>query len=260
MTTMVTHRQSGDLPWGWWLRADRAALHDDEGRTWRSVRDAFWQGHLGFPDVHFAPEQHELLLRVLSAIDARWLGSEETQHDLFAGDMMFWRLYQCWLFSIGLLEATERHDPLHAPLSALGRSVLLMLRATREPAWEELPMQDVIDAVASARSADTDGWRERVLQAFERQVALRRHVFARERVGHLHVVTLTGISSAARMPTRRVMWSQTFADERVRYDLFAWLAQRVDRWDDWGQMAYGSGANALTKHLLMVLVATGSLS
>lgn len=256
---MIRSRDGRDLPWGWWLRATSAGFVDEQGRSWRSVREAFWQGRLGFPDISMQ-EQHELLLRVLNAIDGRWVGAAESKHDLFNGDMMFWRFYQCWLASIGLIAPGHMIDALSAPLSAEGRSVLLMLQATRQPDWEPLPFQEVIDAVAAAANGPAEREREEALSAFERQVGVRRHVFARERLGHMHLVTLTGISTAARMPTMRVMWSQGFADARARDDLFAWLAQRVDRWDDFGRLAYDRGANALTEHLLAVLVATATLS
>ena len=93
-----------DLPWGWWLRADASGFKDDEGRSWRSVRDAYWQGQLGFPSIHVSGEQLDLLTRVLTSIDRRWLGETENRHDLFGGDMFFWRFYMCWIASIGLVD------------------------------------------------------------------------------------------------------------------------------------------------------------
>nr|WP_209023279.1 hypothetical protein [Sphingomonas jejuensis] len=255
-------RHSGELPWGWWLRVRGGEIEDEDGRTWSTVRDAFWEGELGFPDVHFAPEQHELMTRVLTAIDGRWLLGDERRHDLFGGDMLFWRFYQCWLGSIGMLDTAHRTSfgtaPLEAPLSPEGRSVMLMLQATREPAWERMPMAEVVEAVAAA-GRGADGGREAALREFERSVGFRRHVFARERVGRTHLVTLTGIAAEARMPTMRVSWSQAFTDETGRDDLFAWLARRVDRWDDWGRLAHGRGADALTRHLLGLIVQEGGL-
>lgn len=258
-------RRLGELPWGWWLRVRFGEIEDEEGRAWSTVRDAFWEGELGFPDVHFAPEQHELMTRVVTAIDGRWLHGEESKHDLFGGDMLFWRFYQCWLASIGMLATSTATatgvapGPLEARLSPYGRSVMLMLQATREPAWERLPMADVVDAVVSAGRGATDGAREAALEEFERSVGFRRHVFARERVGRTHLVTLTGIAAEARMPTKRVSWSQDFTDERGRDDLFTWLARRVDRWDDWGRLAHGHGADALTRHLLGLIIQEGGL-
>jgi hypothetical protein len=226
------------------------------------VRDAFWQGELGFPGIHFAPEQHELLLRTMTAIDSSWLNGSESRHDVFGGDMMFWRFYQCWLHSIGMLGTSSTMfngvSPLEARLSPKGRSVLMMLQATRDPAWEDLPMAEVIDAVVAGGRGLADDDRERTLKAFERSVGIRRHVFARERVGRSHVVTLTGmhVGGGARMPVMRVTWSVSCADRPVRDDLFAWLAARVHRWDDWGEMAFNKGGDAFTGHLLMLIVAS----
>lgn len=258
---MMQWRQSGhDLPWGWWLRAHGGVLEDEEGRSWRSVREAFWRGRLDFPDIHVAAEQHELLLRVLTAIDGRWVGGTERKDDLFEGSMIAWRFYQCWLASIGLLEMSGDSpwspNPLEAPLSADGRSVMLMLQATRDPEWEQLPMSDIIAAVAASARGPVDDTRELALKAFERGIGLRRYVFARERIARSYMVTLTGIDAGigVRMPVRRVTWSQAFADARPRDDLFVWLAQRVDRWDDWGTIAYRRSADALTEHLFALFV------
>ena len=219
---------------------------------------------MGFPDVHFAPEQHELLLRVLAALTRPAGGGSESRHDTFGGDMMFWRYYMCWLTSIGMLDMSigfsGRLDPLGAGLSREGRSVLMMLQATRDPAWEGLPMADVMDAVAASVRGAADDHREHALQGFERAIGLRRHVFARERVGRSPVVTLTSMPAggAARMPVRRVTWSMSFVDAVIRDDLFAWLATRVDRWDDWGEMAYREGAEKLTQHLFSLTVASNA--
>lgn len=243
-----------DLPWGWWLRGNGRSFEDASGRRWASVRAAFWHGELGFPEIHFAAEQQERFLRTLTGVDSQWFNVVDGTHDLFDGDMAHWRFYMCWLSSIGMLDPSRDGSPLKATLSDRGRSVMLMLRATRNPEWVDLPMTDVVDAVRTSRRGPADHDRERAFGALEREVARRRHVFARERVGRTHLVTLTGISTGARMPTRRVIWSQSFADEDARDDLFAWLAERVDRWDDWGVLAYGKGAAALTQHLLKLLV------
>lgn len=264
MTFSHHDRRYGDLPWGWWLRVRDCRIEDEHGRSWRTVRDAFWEGEVGFPAVHFAPEQHELLARVLASIGAAASADRERREDLFGGDWMFWRFYRCWLVSIGMVEAKVGPngllDPFHASLSDKGRSVLLMLQATREPAWERLPLAEVVAAVAAAFRDETDDTREAALQAFERSVGFRRHLFARERIGRLHVVTLTGLVANARMPMMRVSWSQAFDDPAGRDDLFAWLAARIDRWDDWARLAHDKGADALTRHLLGLIVAGGGLT
>ncbi|OQW42424.1 MAG: hypothetical protein A4S12_00640 [Proteobacteria bacterium SG_bin5] len=201
------------------------------------------------------PEQLELLLRVLTAIDAHWVGAEERKHDLFGGDMLFWRFYQCWLSSIGLLEAGPRIDPLSAGLSNEGRSVMLMLQATREPEWVQLPFASVVEHIRDGDRTCADDERERALRTFERSVTRLPHIFAREGVHGRHLVTLTGLDTVGRMPMRKVVWSQSFPDAKVRDDFFAWAAERVHRWEDWGTLAYNKGADALTQHLLGLMAA-----
>jgi len=134
-----------------------------------------------------------------------------------------------------------------------------MLQATREPEFERLPMAAVVAAVSASAGPDAEA-RERALITFEQQVGFRRHLFARENLGRRYLVTLTGLKVGARMPTRNIAWSQSFADAASRDDLFAWLAERVHRWDDWGEIANRKGADALTRHLLSVIVGAGGLS
>lgn len=238
------------LPWGWWLRVNRGVIEDTDGRKWRTVREAFWEGHLGLPTTHVVPEQLELLLRVLAAVERHWIGEAESQHDLFCGNMLFWRFYQCWLSSIGLIGAGPNVSPLSGGLSDEGRSVLLMLQATREPEWLQLPFGRVLDAVRDRERTEADDERERALRAFERGITHLPRLFARENVHRRHLITLTGLDTVARMPMRKVVWSLAFPDARVRDDFFAWLAERVHRWEDWGEIAYSKGADALTRHLL----------
>ena len=72
------------------------------------------------------------------------------------------------------------------------------------------------------------------------------------------MITLTGLAAGpgAKMPTRRVNWSLSFEDALVRDALFAWIAIRMDLWDDWGSLAYRRGADAFTQHLLGLIVAS----
>lgn len=248
-------------PWGWWLRQEGGGFLDAEGRRWRGVRDAFWRGRLNMPDVHYADEQQELLLRVLASIDRRGASGSSPVVDLFGGDAAMWRFHLCWLASIGLIDMVEDRrtflptSPLRAGLSEEGRSVLLMLRLTRDPEWEELPMRGIVEAVARSEWSAVDGAREEALRIFERSLGVRRWTFARERLPNAFLVRLTGIDSHARMPTLGVMWSLGFGEARLRDDLFAWLATHVDRWDDWGERAYRKGAVEFTRHLLTVFVA-----
>lgn len=253
MTVRPRGRPDGPQPWGWWLLQNGEWIEDGKGGRWRSVRDAFWQGHLRFPKTHVAPEQQELLLRVLVGIEHHWFAPADNKHELFGGDMLFWRFYQCWLGSIGLLQVDADTDPLSAPLSEEGRSVRLMLTATAEPEWAELPMPEVVDAVRSANRGAPEDLRESVIRAFEKEVARRPNVFERRTVHRSHLVALTGLSTEGRMPLRRTFWSLSFADADQRDDFYGWLAERVDRWDDWAEVAYRSGAEALTQRLLSLV-------
>ncbi|NLS27274.1 hypothetical protein S2M10_22690 [Sphingomonas sp. S2M10] len=254
MTMARGKHRPGELPWGWWLRINGDQLEDEQGRRWRSVRDAFWHSEIGFGDMPLQSHLLELMLRVLVSADTQRQGPKEKLYELFGSDRSFWYFYMCWLLSIGLL---TRENPMGVPFGILdarispeGRSVLLMLIATRDPEWEHLTMAEVVDTVMCRSSNAAD--REAALRAFERSLGVRRHVFARETIGRSHVITLTGLQAGhpARMPTRRVTWSLSFDSRAIRDDLFAWIATRVEHWDYWGDLAYRKGAEALTQHLL----------
>ncbi|MDQ1158548.1 hypothetical protein QE385_002875 [Sphingomonas sp. SORGH_AS 950] len=255
MATARERHRPGELPWGWWLRANGAHFEDEDGRKWTSVRDAFWRGELGLPDTYALREQLEFLLRVLLSVDMAECGESERRFDLFRGNPVFRTFYMCWLGTVGLLQRGSTDD-----LSPEGRSVLMMLIATRDPEWEDLPIADVMAAAVAASRDASDRDREQALQNFERAIGLRRHVFARETVGQSHAITLTSMASGspARMPVRRVTWSLAFDDQSVRDNLFAWIAARVDNWDHWGRMAYSKGGDAFTQHLLGLVVASRS--
>lgn len=241
-----------EMPWGWWLRSERGFLVDDKGRRWRSVREAYWQGHLGFPETQVVlDEQSELLLRVLTSMACRLVGEREGRHDLFDGDMMAWRFYMCWLVSIGLAQKPGGGSfSFEAPLTDEGRAVMLMLQATRNGAWVDLPMREVVEAVRTAGRGVAEAARERELKAFEAEAVHLPWVFERRRIRASFMITLTGMSLEGRMPIRRVVWSQAFTDETMRDDFFAWLAERVERWEDWGKFTYSRGADALTQRFL----------
>ncbi len=260
MATARERHRPGELPWGWWLRVNGNLFEDEDGRKYHSVRDAFWQAELGFPAKHDFREQSEFLLRVLLSVDMAERGESERRHELFRGAPIFWYFYMAWLGAVGLLATTGLRSVIGASLSPEGRSALMMLMATRDPEWEDLPIADVIAAVVAASRGPSGRAREQALQDFERAVGLRRHVFAREAVSWLHTITLTSLVSGSptKMPTRRVIWSLSFDDRIARDDLFAWIAARVDNWDHWGRMAYSKGGDAFTQHLLGLIVASRS--
>jgi len=152
-----------------------------------------------------------------------------------------------------LVEERRGATSFTSPLTDEGRSVLLMLQATREPEWINLPFGRVLKAVRQADRTGADDEREQALRIFERAVTDLPFLFARETINGLHIVTLTGLDANARMPLRKVVWSLSFPEARLRDDFFGWLADRVNRWADWGGLAYSRGADALSQHLLALL-------
>ncbi|MGI4732229.1 MAG: hypothetical protein ACRYFW_10810 [Janthinobacterium lividum] len=255
MTAGRYERGRAGLPWGWWLRAGPVGLEDGEGGVWPSVRAAFWEGRLGMRSGHVGLEQQELLVRVLTDMDAEGHAASRLVQDVFEGNAFFWRFNMCWLASIGMTIAADRGTGLERQLSDEGRAAMLMLLATQDPEWIDLPMRGVVDTLARASLGDAHDAREAALCAFERGMTRLRHVFARERAGRAYLVTLTSIDPVERMPIRRIVWSASFWDAKTRDDLFAWLAERVHRWDDWGAKVRSLGARALSDHLLAMLVA-----
>lgn len=216
------------------------------------------QSELGFGDMSTVPAQLEFLLRILLSVDMGGRGETESQYELFRSEPLFWTFYMGWLGAVGLLARTGRLGVFEERLSPEGRSALMMLMATREPEWEDLPIVGVIAPVVASSRVPSDLVREQALQDFERSVGIRRHLFAREMVGRIHTITLTSMATGrpARMPMQRVTWSLAFDDMIVRDDLFAWIAARVDHWDRWGSLAYSQGADALTQRLLALIVAS----
>ncbi|KAK0330196.1 hypothetical protein LTR94_033793, partial [Friedmanniomyces endolithicus] len=89
MATARERHRPGELPWGWWLRVNGNLFEDEDGRKYRSVRDAFWQAELGFPAKHDFREQSEFLLRVLLSVDMAERGDSERRHELFRGAPIF---------------------------------------------------------------------------------------------------------------------------------------------------------------------------
>lgn len=163
----------------------------------------------------------------------------------------------CWLKALGLTATVERGSALDADLSDEGKSVLLMLRATHDPEWIDLPFTTVVASAIFGARAESSAAQEQTFRAFEREVAVRPYVFARETIHGSPAVTLTCIATEGRMTLRRVIWSQRFSELPARDDFFAWLAERVDRWDDWGDKAYRRGGVALTQHLFAMLATRG---
>ena len=166
-------------------------------------------------------------------------------------ELRFQSFHASWLAGQGLTAIGATGD---MDLAPEGRAVLLMLLATRPARFGPLPIGH--DAVLKPPSPDDDRSRREAwfgeVARFADQLPCR---FVRDRIGTSHVILLKGEGYGHRMPMRRVLWAQAFADEETRDQLFFWLAVRLDRWRDWGEQAWKGGAAAFTQHLLQ-LVAT----
>lgn len=181
-----------NLPWGWWLIRSGSMFEDADGRRWVSVREAFWHGRLRFPVTSSTQEQLELLLRLLLSVQYRLRPGMERASAFFHDDLVLESFHMCWLASVGLLDSGEPDDfkgwsyPVSTSLSPEGRSPMLMLQATREPAWADLPASELLDAIAAAHRDHADEARERAIEAFEAfEASVRRlpYVFERARIG-----------------------------------------------------------------------------
>jgi len=247
---MVGVRDGQPLPWGWWLRADDSALRDEDGRSWSTVRDAYWIGALGFPDRVGSTEEQERFLRALVSIAQQRDYHPSLINELFGGDRSLWNFYEGWLVSIGVY--VREPSAYSGSLTVLGKSVMRMLQATRKPEWVALPLATILNELDRTRKGPTVD--EAAILAFEQQASAMPARFGREKAGTNFLVTLTMIDVRQAMPLRRVVWGQSFKDERHRDCFFAWLANKVADWEVWANLAYWRGPSYLTDHLLKLLL------
>lgn len=245
------------LPWGHWLRmkpgAGEMILIDEDGREWRSVREAFFHGMLGFNDVtpHFREiELERMLVYLLGASGPFGVSDIPSRVGELFQDSTFGSFYKHWLGSHGLMQKDRRTHVQDAWVTRKGRSVAKMLLATRPPGLAALhPGIDSL-LVAGGRVKEVDR------TSFERGddgVEHMRYAFVRERLGRQPSISLVHRDPSLRMPLVRTIWTQTFADESSRDAYHVWMSGRPERWNAWGEIAYRSGAATLTRHLLSLL-------
>lgn len=245
------------LPWGHWLRtmpkAGEMILIDENGREWRSVREAFFHGRLGFNVTisHFREVELERMLVYLLGASGPFgvSGLPSRVGDLFE-DGAFASFYRHWLGAHGLMEKDPRTDVQDAQLTPEGRSVAKMLLATRPPGLAGLHPGVEIMLFAGGRVDEVD--RARFARG-DQDVAHMRYAFVRERIGRQPSISLVHRDVSLRMPLVRTLWTQTFADEPSRDAYHGWMGGRLEQWNAWGAIAFRSGAAALTRHLLSLL-------
>ena len=244
-----------NLPWGYWLVAseDGEWLYDEDGNAWDSVRDYLWTHRLrmGHHPANAVEDQLEFLLAVLVAIDRRVVKTEERVRDLFDGLWHLQAFYAHWLEGVGLTSNNRVED-----LTQEGRAVLVMLASTRSAGSAPLPIGlPTLTPRMGLDRGETRDERERVLAS---QEAFARHLpyrFVRETIADRPGIKFMGIQIGSNVPLTRVLWSMSFLDEHARDRMFAWLAHRLDRWEEWGELAARKGARELSELLLQLAFA-----
>ena len=239
-----------NLPWGYWCLNDPAGdppLVDETGRRWQSLREYLWVGRLGMdPGTGLDLDRHcEFLLAVLAALDRRTVPIEEFTTDFFRGYWDLARHYESWLKGQGVSGGLE------APLTPEGRAILVTLASTRAPEHVPIPIGlPIIDNWQGFNLGTTKEERERIFKQSEDFALELSGRFVRAYILDKPGIKLIGMPDGNNIPLSRVLWSLTFPDEYARDRLFAWLVQRLDRWEAWTQMAREKGARMLSEHFL----------
>jgi len=224
-------------------------LVDEDGREWRSVREAFWIDRLGLPSIHsgWMNGIMEFMASYLAIADGRFVPPEERVRDIFLGDGHLDQFFRAYLLAAGLVNDTDGRP------TPEGRSVLLMLIATRT---REDAAEDVgLDWILANRTVASHSERKAAAEEIERRerVAARMaHRFATDTIGGDPVVKLIGLRITREIPVRSTLWTMSWPDgDRLARDRFyLWLLERIDRWDEWSEMVSRDGARALTEHFM----------
>lgn len=245
-----------ELPWGHWLRLDGTngnTLVDEDGREWRSVREAFLEGRLRMPPHGGGAEFLELLLVVLTAKARRNMSPQEAVIDIFAGNHLFRTFLLDWMTIERMLNPDQRNW-YQAPLTCEGASIMLMLAVTRPPVVASMRVGTVSfrTLVAAGRGVLPGEERRKAVEAVTRGGGT---TFLRRDVAGKPTIALTCRDAEGPMPLIRTVWSQSFHDDHARDAFFDWLCERLDRWQAWAEIAFRSGGAALTAHFLSLLAA-----
>lgn len=253
------------LPWGYWmeLRDTRQGTRvvDGEGREWPSMRDAFWFGRLGM--VHKVQHQRDGILELMHATLTRYARCGCNPH--LHGDSrdLFWHfgmwdgadyhtMFNAWLAAEGLLAPPD--DTWSTRLTDEGWSVLRMLDATRPNAVRgirpDTPSLETLLALTRTGDEDRETWRREIEEAGTRWPA----AFVRRTVGGSSTIVLVH-HLAHGTPARRTVWAMPFRVEQARDAVFDWLADRIDQWPAFAELAHERGGSGLN-HKLLELMAT----
>lgn len=260
---MTGFAHSSDLPWGYWMRTSANAtgditIVDEEGRHWRTLRDAFWAGRLrmSLANRHIQQEQLELMLADLASRHRGIVGPPEREHLLFGGDHQFFRFFSYWLHAEGLVGGTFPNEPQGAKPSAEGVAVLRMLAATRPLELNAIPIGRTAVELFGEPGTENECSRER-FKADKIVTRELRFAFIREEKFGEFGVSLLYRNPKDTIPLARTIWHLPVWDEHLRDRLYRWMHDRTDRWTNWGEIVVKSGASRLTEHLLLSAIASG---
>ena len=242
------------LPWGYWLTSTgkvpgEPPLVDEDGRVWRSVRQAFWVGRLRLPDLHdtWVNPVLEFIMCYLAIVDGRFVSRQERVRDIFLGDGHFDTFFGTWLEASDLVARQGKE------LTAEGRSALLMLIATRtrEDAEDDVGLGWIDARRGFAGPAERKRTASMVRES-EAVASRMAHRFAVDELAGLPAVKLIGLRITREIPVRSTVWSMSWPDRdrHARDRFYLWLLERIDRWDDWSELVAAHGSRALTEHLM----------
>lgn len=245
------------LPWGYWLTSigdvpGEPPLVDEDGRTYASVREAFWLGRLGLPRDIGMDRTLEFIMCFLAIADARFVAKEERIRDVFLGDGHLSSFFMIWLEAVGLLSPLD-----HRPTPE-GRAVVLMLIATRDR--ENARNRVGLDWIGANRGTATPVDRsnaEDMVRRNEATASRMAHRFAVTEINGLPAVKLVGLRITPEIPVRSTVWSMSWPDRdsHARDEFYLWLLERIDRWDEWNALVAARGSRALTEHLMRLAFA-----
>ncbi|KQN06927.1 hypothetical protein [Sphingomonas sp. Leaf25] len=256
---MSDYRHSPDLPWGYWMRTATSpgggvTVIDEEGRSWLSIRSAFWSGRLRMcrGPGQVQDEQLELMLAMLASMHRGIVALPEQTYSIFDGDHLYARFWRYWMQAEGLVDNDFRNDPLIAKPSAEGIAVLRMLAATRPIELNAIPIGAA--AVRFYRDPYMDDEYDRHL--FEAKVdGALPYLFVREKIFGSESISLLTRNPRDAIPMARTIWHLPFPDAMLRDRAFRWMIDRSDRWTSWGELVTGRGPTALTQHFMTLVFA-----
>lgn len=243
-------KRHASLPWGYWLRQDpfSTRLFDEDGSVWHSLRQNLWERRLGMAVIesYTVDMACEVLLSILHARTTMIHGFEAVMLDLFGGSWQQTWHYKAWLKGQGLLQRSK--------VTVESRAIARMLGSTRPSGAPDLAPLDfpTLQSFHGLDGGTTRDQRERVMARQEALGSAMRYRFVREPMFGRPGITFIGYQLGDNIPLTRVLWTQMFPDDYARDRMFGWLADRLDRWSAWGEIAAIEGSRALSEHLLQL--------